>query len=98
MYQTRLHCIPEDSNPQFNRNCSVVFMYPVSMYMQNFRMKLKYLFVQILAELETRHGEPEYLQTAFIKQLYSCHFPGPGQSLKLSMANTSHSVAGEGRQ
>jgi len=65
--------------------------------MQNSREKLKYLFVQILAELESRHGEPECLQTAFIKQLYSCHFPGPGQSLRLSMANTSHSVAGEGR-
>lgn len=63
--------------------------------MQNSRVKLKYLFVQILAELESRHGEPECPQTAFIRQLYSCHFPGPGQSLILSMANTSHSVAGK---
>jgi hypothetical protein len=52
--------------------------------------------VQILAELESRHGQPEWLQTSFIKELYSCQFPGPGQGLKLSTANTTHNVAGEG--
>lgn len=52
--------------------------------------------VQILAELESRHGQPEWLQNAFIKELYSCQFPGPGQGLKLSTANTTHSIAGEG--
>ncbi|PSN51775.1 hypothetical protein C0J52_05278 [Blattella germanica] len=49
---------------------------------------------RILAELESRHGQPEWLQTAFIKELYSCQFPGPGQGLRLSTTNTTYNVAG----
>ncbi|XP_023713719.1 uncharacterized protein LOC111867790 isoform X2 [Cryptotermes secundus] len=51
-------------------------------------------YYKILAELESRHGQPEWLQTAFIKELYNCQFPGPGQGLKLSTSNTTHNIAG----
>lgn len=53
--------------------------------------------MQILAELESRHGQPEWLQTAFIKELYSCQFPAPGQGLTLSAADTTYNIAGEDR-
>lgn len=36
----------------------------------------------MLEELESRHGSPGLQE--FIKQLYECEFPGPGQSLKLT--------------
>jgi hypothetical protein len=71
-------------------------LYPVLVYAKVLS-ELKCLSVQILAELESRHGQPEWLQTAFIKELYNCQFPGPGQGLKLSTANTTHTIAGEGR-
>ncbi|KAJ9593008.1 hypothetical protein L9F63_015327, partial [Diploptera punctata] len=51
-------------------------------------------YYKILAELESRHGQPEWLQAAFIKELYSCQFPAPGQGLRLSTANTSYNTAG----
>lgn len=40
--------------------------------------------LQVLAELESRHGEPEILQAEFIQQLYECGLPSPGQGLRVS--------------
>ncbi|XP_071441310.1 uncharacterized protein [Hetaerina americana] len=36
-------------------------------------------YLKVLAELESRHGEPEVQNTAFLQELYSCKLPGPGQ-------------------
>lgn len=37
-----------------------------------------------MAELESRHGEPEILQAEFIQQLYECGLPSPGQILRVN--------------
>ncbi|XP_047097212.1 uncharacterized protein LOC124711272 [Schistocerca piceifrons] len=39
-------------------------------------------FSKVLQELESRHGQSEWLQTAFIKELFTCEFPLPGQGLR----------------
>ncbi|KAE8742896.1 hypothetical protein FOCC_FOCC011514 [Frankliniella occidentalis] len=41
-------------------------------------------YFKVLAELESRHGEPEILQADFIQQLYECCLPSPGQGLRVS--------------
>ncbi|KAK7866426.1 hypothetical protein R5R35_008953 [Gryllus longicercus] len=46
--------------------------------------RAKGFYFKILSELESQHGQPEWLQKTFIKQLYACEFPNPGQTLKLT--------------
>ena len=48
--------------------------------------------LQVLAELESRHGEPEILQAEFIQQLYECGFPSPGQGLRVNGSGNQLSV------
>lgn len=43
-------------------------------------------YSKVLQELESRHGQPEWLQTAFIKELFTCEFPLPGQGLRCHSA------------
>lgn len=43
--------------------------------------KANVYFSQVLAELESRHGQPENKLSAFIQELYACPFPSPGQGL-----------------
>ncbi|XP_067000147.2 uncharacterized protein [Anabrus simplex] len=56
--------------------------------------RAKGFYYKILQELESRHGQPEWLQTAFIKELYACEFPNPGQALKLPTSH--HGAVGHG--
>lgn len=49
-------------------------------------------FFKVLAELESRHGEPEILQAEFIQQLYECILPSPGQGLRVNGCGDQISV------
>lgn len=48
--------------------------------------------VQVLAELESRHGEPEIVQAEFVQQLYECGFPTPGQGLRVNSSGDQLTV------
>ncbi|XP_034235043.1 DENN domain-containing protein 2A-like [Thrips palmi] len=49
-------------------------------------------YFKVLAELESRHGEPELLQAEFIQQLYDCGLPSPGQGLRVHGSGENISV------
>ncbi|XP_046670983.1 DENN domain-containing protein 2B-like isoform X2 [Homalodisca vitripennis] len=54
--------------------------------------KANHYFGQVLAELESRHGQPELVLSKFIQQLYECPFPAPGQSLTIINPSTNEKM------
>lgn len=50
--------------------------------------KANVYFSQVLAELESRHGQPENKLSAFIQELYACPFPSPGQGLLVKQSTS----------
>uniref|UniRef100_A0A1B6L405 UDENN domain-containing protein n=1 Tax=Graphocephala atropunctata TaxID=36148 RepID=A0A1B6L405_9HEMI len=54
--------------------------------------KANHYFGQVLAELESRHGQPEQALSNFIQQLYECPFPMPGQCLTIVNSSTNEKM------